>query len=109
MFTFASTSDKVLSIILENQDMPIQELTTAIRSRLKLSQWEIDSAFADLSRQGLIATLYADGTLCALAPQPYAHSRLKTKREMKTFSLKWDLVKISLGFVSGFVSAWLLK
>lgn len=109
MFSFASTSDKVLSIILENQDMPAQELISTIRSRLKLSQMEVESAFADLKNQGLISALYADGNICILKPQPYARSRLMTKREIKIFSLKWDLAKIALGFVSGFASAWLLK
>lgn len=109
MFAFSCTSDKVLSIILENQDMPAKELATTIQSRLNLSQAEVDSAFADLCKQELIAVIYADDSIFSLEPQPYARSRLKTKKEMKTFSLKWDLVKIALGFVSGFVSAWLLK
>lgn len=109
MFTFASTSDKVLSIILENHGLPIQELTATICSRLKLSQAELDSAIADLSKQGLIGAFYADDSIYSLEPQPYALSRLKTKREMKIFSMKWDLFKIALGFVSGFVTAWLLK
>lgn len=109
MFSFASTSDKVLSIILENQDIPLPKLTAVIQSRLNLSQAEVQSAFAELDSQKLITTLYADDEICALKPQPYALSRLMTKREMKVFSLKWDLIKIFLGFILGFVSAWLLK
>ena len=109
MFAFSSTSDKVMAIILENQDMPVQELITVIKSRLKLSQAEIDSVIADLSKQNFINTLYADDKLYALSPQPYALARLKTKREQKIFSLQWDLVKIALGYILGFLSAWLLK
>ena len=109
MFIFSNTSDKVLDIILENQDMPVRELTATIQSRLKLSLAEVHSAFADLSKQELITVIYADDELDALHPQPYARSRLMTKREMKIFSLKWDVVKIVLGFILGFVSAWLLK
>lgn len=109
MFIFACTSDKVLSIILENQDMPVRELTATIQSRLKLSLAEVHSAFADLSKQELITVIYADDELDALHPQPYARSRLRTKAEVKAFSLKWDVFKIALGFVAGFVSAWLLK
>lgn len=106
---FSSTSDKVLDIILQNQDLSAQELIGVIKSRLGLSQMELDSALAELSQQDLITTMYADDELYALHPQPYALSRLMTKREMKIFSLKWDLIKIFLGFILGFVSAWLLK
>lgn len=106
---FSSTSDKVLDIILQNQDLSAQELIGVIKSRLGLSQMELYSALAELSQQDLITTMYADDELYALHPQPYALSRLMTKREMKIFSLKWDIVKILLGFVLGFVSAWLLK
>ena len=106
---FSSTLDKVLDIILQNQDMPVPELIGTIKSCLGLSQAEIDSALAELSQQDLITTMYADDELYALHPQSYALSRLRTKREMKIFSLKWDLIKIFLGFILGFVSAWLLK
>ncbi len=106
---FSSTSDKVLDIILQNQDLSAQELIGTIKTHLGLSQAEIDSALAELSKQDLITTRYADDELYALHPQPYALSRLMTKREMKIFSLKWDLIKIFLGFILGFVSAWLLK
>ena len=109
MFAFSSTSDKVMAIILETQDMPLHELLETIQARLKLSQNELDSALADLSSQKLINTLYADDKLYALSPQPYALARLKTKREQKIFSLQWDLVKIALGYILGFLSAWLLK
>ena len=109
MFSFSSTSDKVMSIILQNKDMPVPELIGTIKTHLGLSQAEIDSALAELSKQDLITTMYADDELYALHPQPYALSRLMTKREMKVFSLKWDLIKIFLGFILGFVSAWLLK
>ena len=44
MFSFSSTSDKVMGIILQNEDMPVPELIGTIRSRLGLSQAEIDSA-----------------------------------------------------------------
>ena len=77
---FSSTSDKVLDIILQNQDLSAQKLIGVIKSRLDLSQAEIDSVLADLSRQNLITTMYADDELYALHPQPSAYSRIRTKR-----------------------------
>ena len=109
MFSFYSTSDKVMAIIMQSKGMPAKELIDTIKSRLHLSTMEIDSTLADLSKQNLIATMYADGELYALEPQPYALSQLKTKREVKIFTLQWDLIKLLLGYVLGFVSAWLLK
>lgn len=106
MFSFSSTSDKVMSIILEKQDMPVQELIAAIKSRLGLSQAEIDSVIADLSRQNLIATLYADGELYALHPQPYALSQLKTQREQLRENRFWKFAPIVISLISLVKSFW---
>lgn len=49
MLSFSSTSDKVLSIILENQGVPLDKLIDTIQSRLKILPAEIDSALAKTS------------------------------------------------------------
>lgn len=106
MFAFSSTSDKVMAIILENQDMPVQELINVIKSRLKLSQAEIDSVIADLSKQNFITTLYADDELYALHPQPHALSQLINKRETLWESRFWKFAPIVISLISLVKSFW---
>ncbi|MBQ3451399.1 MAG: hypothetical protein IJG32_03960 [Selenomonadaceae bacterium] len=108
---FESTADKVLRVLIDNNDKAtIEEKISAIKSALpSLSDAAIYSAIAQLSKEGLIATLYGDNKLRVLKVQPYALSRLMTKREFAIWNIKWDVAKIALGYALGFVSAWLLK
>ena len=108
---FESTADKVLRALIANEDKPtVAEKISAVKATLpNLTDAEIDSIIAELSRQKLIATLYGDNKLISLRVQPYALSRLTTKSEISTWNIKWDVAKIALGYALGFLSAWLLK
>ena len=108
---FESTSDKILRVLIDNDRVfDISEKLSLIKKALPdLSQAQIDSAIADLSKSNLIETLYGSGELIALNVQPYALSRLTDKRDLKIFNFKIDLIKIAVGYGMGFISAWLLK
>lgn len=107
---FESTSDKVLSVLVANAGKTVGEKISAVKAAFpSLSDAEIDSVLADLSKEELIVTLYGSDGLVDLRAQPYALSRLKTKREVAAWNMKWDVLKIALGYILGFVSAWLLK
>lgn len=108
---FESTADKVLRVLIDNQDkVKVAEKIAAIKAKYPhLIDAEINSAIAELSREKLIVTLYGDNELIRLRVQPYALSRLKTKREVTVWNIKWDVAKIALGYALGFISAWLFK
>lgn len=108
---FESTSDKVLRALIDNDNIfNISEKLAAVKNALpELSQSQIDSAIADLSKENLIHTVYAEGKIFSLHVQPYALSHLTDKRDFKIFNLKLDLLKIVFGYLLGFISAWLLK
>lgn len=108
---FESTADKVLRVLIDNEDKStVAEKILAVKTKLpKLTDAEINSVIAELSREKLIATLYGDNELIRLRVQPYALSRLKTKREVTVWNIKWDVAKIAFGYALGFISAWLLK
>ena len=108
---FESTADKVLRVLIESRDkVTVGEKITAIKSALpKLTDGEIDSVLAELSKEKMIATTYGDDKLIGLRVAPYALSHLKTKREFTVWNIKWDVMKIALGYAMGFLSAILLK
>ena len=107
---FESTADKVLRVLIDNEDKPtVGEKISAVKSALpNLTDAEINSVIAELSREKLITTLYGDNQLIRLRVQAHALSRL-TKREVTVWNIKWDVAKIALGYTLGFISAWLLK
>lgn len=108
---FESTADKVLRVLIDNEDKStVAEKILAIKASMpRLTDAEINSAIAELSKEKLIATLYGDNELIKLRVQPYALSRLMTKREVGIWNIKWDVAKMALGYALGFLSAWLLK
>ena len=108
---FESTSDKILRVLIDSENIfEISAKLAAVKNALpNLSQQQIDSAIADLSKENLIKTLYGSGKLVALNVQPYALSRLTDKRDFKIFNFKLDLIKIAFGYGLGFISAWLLE
>lgn len=108
---FESTADKVLRVLIANEDKPtVGEKFSAVKATLpNLTDAEINSVIAELNKQGLITTIYGDNKLISLRVQPYALARLTTKREVAVWNVKWDVAKIALGYALGFLSAWLLK
>ena len=108
---FESTADKVLRVLIDNEDKPtVGEKISAVKEKFpELADAEINSVIAELSREKLITTLYGDNKLISLHVQPHALSRLTTKREVTVWNIKWDVAKIALGYTLGFISAWLLK
>ena len=111
VFMFESTADKVLRVLIDNQDKAtLAEKISAIKVALpSLTDDDIYSAIAYLSKENLVLTLYGSNELQAIKVQPYALSRLTTKREFAIWNIKWDIAKIALGYALGFISAWLLK
>ena len=108
---FETTTDKILKILIDNENLAdVSQKIHAVKISLPhLSDKQIFSAIADLSKNDLIATLYGSGELIALNVKPYALSRLTDKRAFKIFNFNLDLIKIAFGYGLGFISAWLLK
>lgn len=108
---FESTADKVLRVLIDNDtEGDVDKKLAAVHKAFPcLSQQQIDSAIADLSNDKLIAKLDGDNGIIALRVQPYALSRLTTRREITHWNLKWDLVKVAFGYAAGFICAWLFK
>lgn len=96
MFEFESTTDKILRVLIENDsEKDINKKLGAVQKAFpRLSQQQINSAINDLANDKLIVTLRGDDKVSALNVQPYALSRLTTRREINHWNLKWDLVNI---------------
>ena len=108
---FESTSDKVLRALIDNDNILniSEKLATVKKAVPSLSQKQLDSVIADLSKENLINTVYAEGEIFSLHVQPYALAHLTNKRDFKVFNFKVDSIKLAFGYGLGFISAWLLK
>lgn len=103
---FYSTTDKILRVLIEHKDDSYQDMMNAVHQAFPaLPSASIDSSISQLSSQKLISVLYADNRIYSLQVQPYALAHLLDKKELKVFYLKWDLLKIFLGYVLGFLSS----
>ena len=108
---FDTTSDKILKILIDNDNLvDFSDKILAVKNVLpSLSDNQIFSALFALHKENLIVADIRNGEIFDVAVQPFALSKITDKHDFKIFNFKLDLFKIALGYGLGFLSAWLLK
>lgn len=108
---FETTSDKILKILIDCDNVGnADEKILAVKNALPtLSDSQIFSAVCNLKKENLILADIRGNEILDIAVQPYALSKLTDRRDFKIWNIKFDLIKIAVGYGLGFISAWLLK